>query len=111
MEKFRRMAAGVLFVMIVIVMTACGRRNGDYGTTAPSTGNTGTGTTMESPMNGSDSKPYEESRVNGESGGVLRDMVDDVGDGIHNLTEDVTGMSGTTAAGTEVPTVESRKAN
>ena len=32
--------------------------------------------------------------------GVLRDMVDD-GDGINNLTDDATGMSGTTAAGAE----------
>lgn len=51
------------------------------------------------------------SQTAGESGGVLRDMVDDVGDGIHNLTDDVTGMSGTTAAGANGTAGETTQAN
>ena len=38
-------------------------------------------------------------------------MVDDVGDGINNLTDDVTGMSGTTAAGAESSERETTRAD
>ena len=38
-------------------------------------------------------------------------MVDDVGDGINNLTDDVTGMSGTTAAGAESSARETTRAD
>lgn len=89
----------VLLVMTVTVMTACGRKNGNNMTTAPDTGNAGAGTTMESRTDGTNQSTNVPSQTAGESGGVLRDMVDDVGDGINNLTDDVTGMSGTHRGG------------
>ena len=78
MGKIRWIRVCALLIMTVAVITACGRGNGNNMTTA-----------QDAP-----------SQTAGESGGVLRDMVDDVGDGIDNLTDDVTGISGTTAAGT-----------
>lgn len=107
MEKIRRIRLCILLVMTAAVMAACGRKNGNSMTTAPDAGNAGAGTSMESQTNGMNQTTQgtnAESGSTGESGGVLRDMVDDVGDGIDNLTDDVTGMSGTTAAGTAAGT-------
>ena len=101
MEKIRRISVSALFVMMLVLMTACGRKNGNNVTTAPDTGNAGMETSMESQTDGMNQNTNAPSQTAGESGGVLRDMVDDVGDGINNLTDDVTGMSGTTAAGME----------
>lgn len=111
MGKIRWIRVCALLMMTVAVMTACGRRNGNNMTTAPDTGNSGTGTTMESQTNGTNQSTNAPSQTAGESGGVLRDMVDDVGNGIDNLTDDVTGMSGTTAAGTESTARETTRAN
>ena len=95
MGKIRWIRVCVLLVMTVTVMTACGRKNGNNMTTAPDTGSAGAGTTMESRTDGTNQ----------------RDMVDDVGDGINNLTDDVTGMSGTTAAGAESSARETTRAD
>ena len=110
MGKIRWIRVCVLLVMTVTVMTACGRKNGNNMTTAPDTGSAGAGTTMESRTDGTNQSTNAPSQTAGESGGVLRDMVDDVGDGINNLTDDVTGMSGTTAAGAESSARETNKA-
>ena len=99
MGKIRWIRACALLIMTAAIITACGRGNGNNMTTAPDTGSAGAGTTMERQTNGTNQSTNAPSQTAGESGGVLRDMVDDVGDGIHNLTDDVTGMSGTTAAG------------
>ena len=132
MEKIRWIRVCVLLMMTVTVMTACGRKNGDNMTTAPDTGSAGAGTSMESQTNGTNQNTNgtnqntngtnqntngtnqntsAPSRTAGESGGVLRDMVDDVGNGIDNLTDDVTGMSGTTAAETESASGETIRSN
>ena len=111
MEKIRRTAVSALFVMMLVLMTACGRKNGNNVTTAPDTGNAGMGTSMESQTDGTNQSTNAPSQTAGESGGVLRDMVDDVGDGINNLTDDVTGMSGTTAAATESSGAETTQAD
>ena len=66
---------------------------------------------MESRTDGTNQSTNAPSQTAGESGGVLRDMVDDVGDGINNLTDDVTGMSGTTAAGAESSARETTRAD
>ena len=87
------------------------RKNGNNMTTAPDTGSAGAGTTMESRTDGTNQSTNAPSQTAGESGGVLRDMVDDVGDGINNLTDDVTGMSGTTAAGAESSARETTRAD
>ena len=99
MGKIRWIRACALLITTAAVITACGRGNGNNMTTAPDTGSAGAGTTMERPTNDTNQSTNAPSQTAGESGGVLRDMVDDVGDGIDNLTHDVTGMSGTTAAG------------
>ncbi|RHR02301.1 hypothetical protein DWX64_12275 [Clostridium sp. AF20-17LB] len=111
MGKIRWIRVCVLLVMTVTVMTACGRKNGNNMTTAPDTGSAGAGTTMESRTDGTNQSTNAPSQTAGESGGVLRDMVDDVGDGINNLTDDVTGMSGTTAAGVESSARETTRAD
>ena len=111
MGKIRWIRVCVLLVMTVTVMTACGRKNGNNMTTAPDTGSAGAGTTMESRTDGTNQSTNDPSQTAGESGGVLRDMVDDVGDGINNLTDDVTGMSGTTAAGAESSARETTRAD
>ena len=111
MGKIRWIRVCVLLVMTVTVMTACGRKNGKNMTTAPDTGSAGAGTTMESRTDGTNQSTNAPSQTAGESGGVLRDMVDDVGDGINNLTDDVTGMSGTTAAGAESNARETTRAD
>ena len=66
---------------------------------------------MERQKNCTSQSTNAPSQTAGESGGLLRYMVDDVGDGIHNLTDDVTGMSGTTAAGANGTAGETTKAN
>ena len=111
MGKIRWIRVCVLLVMTVTFMTACGRKNGNNMTTAPDTGSAGAGTTMESRTDGTNQSTNAPSQTAGESGGVLRDMVDDVGDGINNLTDDVTGMSGTTAAGAESSARETTRAD
>lgn len=111
MGKIRWIRACALLIMTAAIITACGRGNGNNMTTAPDTGSTGAGTTMERQTNGTNQSTNAPSQTAGESGGVLRDMVDDVGDGIHNLTDDVTGMSGTTAAGANGTAGETTKAN
>lgn len=111
MGKIRWIRACALLIMTAAIITACGRGNGNNMTTAPDTGSAGAGTTMERQTNGTNQSTNVPSQTAGESGGVLRDMVDDVGDGIHNLTDDVTGMSGTTAAGANGTSGETTKAN
>ena len=111
MGKIRWIRACVLLMMTAAVMTACGRKNGNNMTTAPDTGSVGAGTAVESQTDGTSQNTGTPSQTAGESGGVLRDMVDDVGNGIDDLTDDVTGMSGTTAAGTESTTRETTRAN
>ena len=111
MGKIRWIRACVLLMMTAAVMTACGRKNGNNMTTAPDTGSAGAGTAVESQTGGTSQNTGAPSQTAGESGGVLRDMVDDVGNGIDDLTDDVTGMSGTTAAGTEGTTRETTRAN
>ena len=111
MGKIRWIRGCAVLVMTVAVMTACGRKNGNNMTTSPGTGSAGAGTTMESRTDGTNQSTNAPSQTAGESGGVLRDMVDDVGDGINNLTDDVTGMSGTTAAGAESSARETTRAD
>ena len=108
MGKIRWIRACALLIMTAAIITACGRGNGNNMTTAPDTGSAGAGTTMERQTNGTNQSTNAPSQTAGESGGVLRDMV---GDGIHNLTDDVTGMSGTTAAGANGTAGETTKAN
>lgn len=111
MGKIRWIRVCALLMMTVAVVTACGRKNGNNMTTSPDTGSAGMGTTMESQTNGTNQSTNAPSQTAGESGGVLRDMVDDVGDGINNLTDDVTGMSGTTAAGSNGTAAETTRAD
>lgn len=111
MEKIRWIRGCAVLVMTVAVMTACGRKNGNNMTTSPGTGSAGVGSTVESQTNGTNQSTSAPSHTAAESGGVLRDMVDDVGDGIDHLTDDVTGTSGNTAAGTNGTATETTRAN
>ena len=104
MGKIRWIRACALLIMTAAIITACGRGNGNNMTTAPDTGSAGAGTTMERQTNGTNQSTNAPSQTAGE-------MVDDGGDGIHNLTDDVTGMSGTTAAGANGTAGETTKAN
>ena len=91
MEKIRWIRGCAVLVMTVAVMTACGRKNGNNMTTSPGTGSAGVGSTVESQTNGTNQSTSAPSHTAAESGGVLRDMVDDVKDGMEEITTGTTG--------------------
>ncbi|MCI8453234.1 MAG: hypothetical protein HFE84_01260 [Lachnospiraceae bacterium] len=108
MEKIKRFALSAMLIAAICVAAACGRNN-DNGTSGSSSAGTsgGTSASMESASsgggNGSSASGTTNSGIEsnspgntsssagtnseGESGGVLKDMVDDVKEGIDDMTD------------------------
>ncbi|MBE5971418.1 MAG: hypothetical protein E7246_02715 [Lachnoclostridium sp.] len=86
MGKIKRLAFTSMLIAVVSVVAACGR-NDNSGTTASSEPYVNDVTTGEY---GSTSSSESDSGNGGsnteETGGILRDMVDDVEQGIDNVT-------------------------
>lgn len=113
MEKIKRFAYGAILIAVISIAAACGRTNNNSATGTSSAGgiqtSAGTASDTEGSQNGSTAGNKTDSsgsgldstspgtasssagtNGDGESGGILQDMVDDVKDGI----DDMTGTSG-----------------
>lgn len=100
MEKIKRLSLGFMLIAVLCIATACGRNDSTNKNTtaAPSTSSSAAATSgstkessTQSPGNTSSSAGTNQD---GESGGVLRDMVDDVEKGVDDLADDITGTNG-----------------
>ena len=101
MEKIRRITFGIMLAAAVCMAAASGRNDAGSGTAGQSSGSgreettvsPGSRTTEEVPgtsATGID-LPSGENGPDGESGGIIRDMVDDVKDGMEEITTGTTG--------------------
>ena len=96
MGKIKRLALITMLASVVSVVAACGR-NDNSGSTSGSTAGTTAQMTETTTGTGSyamdDSEPYVNDVTNGnyteETGGILKDMVDDVEQGIDNVTDGI----------------------
>ena len=99
MGKIKRLAFVAMLIAVVSVVSACGR-NDNNGNTSGSTNSTTSqmteATTNAGNRSSDSSEPYVNDVTTGEygsesgqeeTGGVLRDMVDDVERGIDNMTD------------------------
>ena len=106
MEKIKRIALIAMLAAVVSVVVACGRNNNNRNnngtannTTAQMTEtSTRTGTSQSQVNDVTSGENRNETYHNGETGGVLRDMVDDVEQGLDNVTDDM-GMGTTNTSG------------
>lgn len=90
MEKIKRVLFMTLLTAVVSVTAACGRNNTDNGSSAAPTSSLENDTSSEAGME--QETTYESGATNGsvdESGGVLRDMVDGVENGLDDLGNDL----------------------
>ena len=90
MEKIRRITFGIMLAAVVCVAAACGRNDTNGSAAGQSSGREESSTAPGSRATGVD-LPSGESGTDGESGGVIRDMVDDVKDGMEEITTGTTG--------------------
>ena len=97
MGKVRKIFVAAMIAAMMIVATACGR-NDNGGTSSGSTQGTSAqmteATTRAESSSAESSEPYVNDVTTGETGGVLQDMVDDVEQGIDNMTDGTTNHSG-----------------
>lgn len=101
MEKIRRITFGVMLAAVICVAAACGRNDTKESTAGQSSGSgreessTAPGSRATEEVPGTSATgvdlPSGENRTDGESGGVMRDMVDDVKDGMEEITTGTTG--------------------
>ena len=101
MEKIRRITFGIMLAAVVCAAAACGRNDTNGSTAGQSSGreesSTAPGSRATEEVPGTSATgvdlPSGESGTDGESGGVIRDMVDDVKDGMEEITTGTTGAS------------------
>ena len=99
MEKIRRITFGIMLAAVVCAAAACGRNDTNGSTAGQSSGreesSTAPGSRATEEVPGTSATgvdlPSGESGTDGESGGVMRDMVDDVKDGMEEITTGTTG--------------------
>ena len=99
MEKIRRITFGIMLAVVVCVAAACGRNDTNGSAAGQSSGreesSTAPGSRATEEVPGTSATgldlPSGESGTDGESGGVIRDMVDDVKDGMEEITTGTTG--------------------
>ena len=99
MEKIRRITFGIMLAAVVCAAAACGRNDTNGSTAGQSSGreesSTAPGSRATEEVPGTSATgvdlPSGESGTDGESGGVIRDMVDDVKDGMEEITTGTTG--------------------
>lgn len=99
MEKIRRITFGIMLAAVVCAAAACGRNDTNGSTAGQSSGREessmapGSRATEEVPGTSATGVdlPSGESGTDGESSGVMRDMVDDVKDGMEEITTGTTG--------------------
>ena len=115
MERIKRIALAAMLIAVISGGVACGRNNNTNNGTNATTATTATaGTSTHAPAdnvggttNGMDNTTNGTNTTNandnhGETGGVLRDMVNDVENGINNVAGDLeTGTTHTTEGSTE----------
>ena len=105
MEKIRKYVCCILLFSTVAILAACGRedtngtsKSSGAGSTATETGavtTTQSGTIGAGDNEGTDAPGNTSSSAgtNGESGGVLKDMVDDVENGVNQMSNGISGTS------------------
>ena len=99
MEKIRRITFGIMLAAVVCAAAACGRNDTNGSAAGQSSGreesSTAPGSRATEEVPGTSATgvdlPSGESGTDGESGGVIRDMVDDVKDGMEEITTGTTG--------------------
>ncbi len=106
MGKIKRLALITMLAAVVSIVVACGRNDNSgstSGSTAGTTAQMTEATTSTGDTSSEASEPYVNDVTNGnyteETGGILRDMVDDVEQGINNMTDDVANGTTNSSAG------------
>lgn len=102
MEKIKRFAFIFMLAAAICLVTACGRNDSGKSTTAPSTSSSAAQTSQSASTETSSAGNTSSSagtNGEGESGGVLKDIVDDVSGGMDDMEHDMTdGGSGSSSA-------------